>query len=76
MKYLNTSFQLTENKKISFNIGYSKNEEIPFRIAKSPTFYKPVWFDLANEEYTACREGVGLIDYSSYTKIDLWVREY
>lgn len=55
-------------------VGDSKNMEVPFRIAKSPSFYKPVWFDLVSEEYTACREAVGLIDYSSYTKIDLWVR--
>lgn len=38
------------------------------------TFSKPFWFDAVNDEYTACREAVGLIDYSAYTKIDLWVR--
>ncbi|XP_065214392.1 pyruvate dehydrogenase phosphatase regulatory subunit, mitochondrial [Planococcus citri] len=36
------------------------------------TFCKPAYFDAVNDEYTACREAVGLIDYSSYTKIDLW----
>lgn len=43
-------------------------------IAKASSFYKPLWFDAVCDEYTACRETVGLIDYSSYTKIDLWVR--
>lgn len=42
-------------------------------IAKASSFYKPIWFDAVCDEYTACRETVGLIDYSSYTKIDLWV---
>lgn len=42
-------------------------------IAVPHTFSKPEWFDAVNEEYTACREAVGLIDYSAYTKIDIWV---
>ncbi|XP_044734678.1 pyruvate dehydrogenase phosphatase regulatory subunit, mitochondrial isoform X2 [Chrysoperla carnea] len=44
----------------------------PFRIAYTKTFYKPPWFDRVAAEYAACRETVGLSDYSSFTKIDLW----
>uniref|UniRef100_A0A8D8PN36 Pyruvate dehydrogenase phosphatase regulatory subunit, mitochondrial n=1 Tax=Cacopsylla melanoneura TaxID=428564 RepID=A0A8D8PN36_9HEMI len=35
------------------------------------TFGKPHWFDHVAEEYEACRETVGLSDYSSFTKLDL-----
>ncbi|KAF7265881.1 hypothetical protein GWI33_020628 [Rhynchophorus ferrugineus] len=44
----------------------------PYRIAYTKTFGKPPWFDFAAREYAACREGVGISDYSSFTKIDLW----
>lgn len=36
------------------------------------TFSKPHWFDIVGGEYDACREKIGLADYSSFTKIDLW----
>lgn len=45
----------------------------PYRIAKTNTFAKPDWFDIVTREYEACRETVGLCDYSSFTKIDLTV---
>ncbi|KHJ87200.1 glycine cleavage T-protein [Oesophagostomum dentatum] len=32
---------------------------------------KPVWFDSVASEYEACRERVGLIDMSSFTKYDI-----
>ncbi|XP_014666984.1 PREDICTED: pyruvate dehydrogenase phosphatase regulatory subunit, mitochondrial-like isoform X2 [Priapulus caudatus] len=35
------------------------------------TFRKPVWFDAVREEYMACRQGVALIDMSSFTKFEL-----
>lgn len=44
----------------------------PFRIAYTKTFFKPPWFDHTAKEYAACRESIGLSDYSSFTKIDLW----
>ncbi|XP_059488036.1 pyruvate dehydrogenase phosphatase regulatory subunit, mitochondrial [Neocloeon triangulifer] len=44
----------------------------PYRIANTNTFGKPPWFDIVESEYTACRETVGLSDYSSFTKMDLW----
>ncbi|KOB76949.1 Uncharacterized protein OBRU01_04874 [Operophtera brumata] len=43
----------------------------PFRIAYTKTFGKPHWFETVQREYWACRESVGLSDYSSFTKIDL-----
>lgn len=45
-----------------------------YKIAYTDTFSKPPWFESVSEEYAACRENVGLSDYSSFTKIDLWVR--
>lgn len=48
--------------------GYAK-----YRISQTKTFSKPPWFDNVAEEYRACREAVGMCDYSSFTKIDLWV---
>lgn len=43
-----------------------------FRIAETNTFAKPPWFDFVSSEYNACRERVGLADYSSFTKFDIW----
>lgn len=45
----------------------------PYRIAYTNTFSKPHWFERVAEEYAACREAVGISDYSSFTKVDLWV---
>lgn len=46
-----------------------------YRVAYTKTFGKPHWFDFASDEYRACREKIGLCDYSSFTKIDLWSKE-
>lgn len=35
------------------------------------SFYKPKFFDFMKEEYLACREGVGIIDMSSFSKIEI-----
>ncbi|XP_026736491.1 pyruvate dehydrogenase phosphatase regulatory subunit, mitochondrial [Trichoplusia ni] len=43
----------------------------PFKIASTKTFGKPHWFDTVQREYWACRERVGLADYSSFAKMDL-----
>lgn len=47
-------------------------ENLSFRISDTKTFGKPHWFDFVSVEYDACREKVGLADYSSFTKMDLW----
>ncbi|XP_015510109.2 pyruvate dehydrogenase phosphatase regulatory subunit, mitochondrial-like isoform X1 [Neodiprion pinetum] len=35
------------------------------------SFYKPKFFDFMKEEFHACREGVGIIDMSSFSKIEI-----
>lgn len=35
------------------------------------TFHKPAFLECVKEEYQACREGVGVIDLSSFTKIEV-----
>lgn len=37
------------------------------------TFFKPKFFDFVKEEYQACIEGVGIIDMSSFSKIEIKV---
>ncbi|KAK0176323.1 hypothetical protein PV328_000470 [Microctonus aethiopoides] len=48
------------------------DESRQYKIAYTNTFGKPPWFDPVAREYAACRETIGLSDYSSFTKIDLW----
>lgn len=54
----------------------SSHHSTPSRLVRNSadnrTFGKPNWFDIVASEYDACRERVGLADYSSFTKIDLW----
>lgn len=59
---------------INFQIIVRMKNEMEIRIANTGTFGKPPWFDFVKNEYMACREAVGLCDYSSFTKIDLWVK--
>jgi len=47
-----------------------------FTMAKTNTFGKPDWFDIVEAEYEACRENVSLLDYSSFTKLDIQVSKY
>ncbi|KAL3275748.1 hypothetical protein HHI36_020494 [Cryptolaemus montrouzieri] len=51
-----------------------KNEDpgSQFKVASAKSFAKPHWFDRVGLEYESCREGIGLSDYSSFTKIDIW----
>ncbi|CAB3226428.1 unnamed protein product [Arctia plantaginis] len=55
------------------SVGYVESPATPrpFRIASTKSFAKPHWFDYVQREYWACRERVGLADYSSFTKIDI-----
>lgn len=50
----------------------SEDEESIFK----PTFFKPPWFDYLESEYMACRRKVALLDYSSFTKLEVWVCNY
>ena len=40
------------------------------------TFGKPEYFEFLEDEYVVCREGVGLIDMSSYAKFNLAGEKY
>ncbi|KAK8393212.1 hypothetical protein O3P69_013309 [Scylla paramamosain] len=51
---------------------FNNEASIPFQIATTKTWTKPQWFDHAAKEYAACREGVALLDYSSFAKFDVW----
>lgn len=55
---------------------YSKDDmvakEDSFIAGDTKTFSKPHWFDIVASEYDACREKIGLSDYSSFTKLDIW----
>ena len=37
------------------------------------TFGKPPWFEMARDEYMACRKGVAIMDMSSFTNFELKV---
>uniref|UniRef100_A0A6B0VGT1 Putative dimethylglycine dehydrogenase n=2 Tax=Ixodes ricinus TaxID=34613 RepID=A0A6B0VGT1_IXORI len=39
---------------------------------KVEVYGKPPWFDAVKSEYEACRERVALLDYSSFTKLEVW----
>lgn len=43
----------------------------PLPSMPSGTFYKPKFFDFMEEEFIACRESVGIIDMSSFSKIQI-----
>ncbi|CAK9797405.1 Pyruvate dehydrogenase phosphatase regulatory subunit, mitochondrial [Anthophora quadrimaculata] len=60
-------FQLDEDNDLETIDGFQR-----YKIAYTNTFSKPPWFEPVWEEYAACRETIGLSDYSSFTKIDLW----
>lgn len=55
------------------SLGSDNTKVHTFRISKTGTFKKPPWFDRVHAEYRACREGVALLDYSSFTKLELRV---
>lgn len=43
--------------------------------ARVDVYGKPPWFDAVKSEYEACRERVALLDYSSFTKLEVWVHD-
>lgn len=53
------------------NAANSERETQSSRVALTGTFGKPPWFETVRSEYVACREGVAILDYSSFTKIEL-----
>lgn len=55
-----------------FNAHSDSENSAPFHIATTNTWTKPPWFYNAADEYAACRERVAILDYSSFTKFDVW----
>lgn len=50
-----------------------KRGEGPLPQMPENTFFKPKFFNFVQDEYTACRETVGIIDISSFSKIKIKV---
>ncbi|XP_012054584.1 PREDICTED: pyruvate dehydrogenase phosphatase regulatory subunit, mitochondrial [Atta cephalotes] len=67
MGYERPSWFQPDHDYLEFPDGFQR-----YKIAYTNTFSKPPWFDAVAQEYAACREAIGLSDYSSFTKIDLW----
>ncbi|XP_043248408.1 pyruvate dehydrogenase phosphatase regulatory subunit, mitochondrial [Colletes gigas] len=62
-----TWFDLNEEIDLETIDGFQR-----YKIAYTNSFSKPPWFESVSKEYAVCRERIGLSDYSSFTKIDLW----
>ncbi|CAH0562194.1 unnamed protein product [Brassicogethes aeneus] len=61
--------KMAYERALYFDSTYKKGDAKP----KMPpgSFFKPKFFDFMMEEYLACREGVGIIDMSSFSKIEI-----
>jgi len=44
-------------------------------VARSDTFYKPPWFEIVEQEFTASRERCSLSDFTSFAKMEVWSKE-
>lgn len=58
-----------------FDTTYKHEPGKPLPQMVEGTYYKPKFFDFIRAEFTACREGVGLIDMSSFSKIEIKSQE-
>ncbi|KAH1023474.1 hypothetical protein HUJ04_012674 [Dendroctonus ponderosae] len=60
--------KMAYERALYFDSTYEKGQQL-----KMPqgTFFKPKFFDFVKEEYLACIEGVGIIDMSSFSKIEI-----
>lgn len=56
----------------NYKQGYISGGD-PFPQMPPGTFYKPKFFDFMKEEFQVCKEGVGIIDMSSFSKIEIKV---
>ena len=52
-----------------FDTTYKRGDSLPS--LPQPTFFKPKFFHFMENEYAACRETVGIIDISSFSKIKI-----
>jgi len=61
--------RMAYERPLYFDSTYKGGDPLPQMPPGS--FYKPKFFDFMREEYLACREGVGIIDMSSFSKIEI-----
>ncbi|CAL1687136.1 unnamed protein product [Lasius platythorax] len=61
--------KMAYERPLYFDSTYRRGQKKP--IMPKGSFYKPKFFDFMKEEFQACREGVGIIDMSSFSKIEI-----
>ncbi|XP_029170477.1 pyruvate dehydrogenase phosphatase regulatory subunit, mitochondrial-like [Nylanderia fulva] len=61
--------KMAYERPLYFDSTYRRGQKKP--IMPRGSFYKPKFFDFMKEEFQACREGVGIIDMSSFSKIEI-----
>ncbi|XP_014235720.1 pyruvate dehydrogenase phosphatase regulatory subunit, mitochondrial-like [Trichogramma pretiosum] len=61
--------KMAYERPLYFDSTYRRGQKKPQMPAGS--FYKPKFFDFMKQEFQACREAVGIIDMSSFSKIEI-----
>ncbi|XP_033366458.1 pyruvate dehydrogenase phosphatase regulatory subunit, mitochondrial-like isoform X1 [Bombus vosnesenskii] len=61
--------KMAYERPLYFDSTYKKGQKKP--VMPPGSFYKPKFFDFMTEEFLACKEGVGIIDMSSFSKIEI-----
>ncbi|XP_015598791.1 pyruvate dehydrogenase phosphatase regulatory subunit, mitochondrial [Cephus cinctus] len=61
--------KMAYERALYFDSTYRRGQKKP--VMPPGSFYKPKFFDFMKEEFHACREGVGIIDMSSFSKIEI-----
>lgn len=61
--------KMAYERALYFDTTYKRGDPLP--IMPSPTSFKPKFFNFLENEYAACRETVGIIDISSFSKIKI-----
>ncbi|XP_076292715.1 pyruvate dehydrogenase phosphatase regulatory subunit, mitochondrial-like [Lasioglossum baleicum] len=61
--------KMAYERPLYFDSTYRRGQKKP--VMPPGSFYKPKFFDFMMEEFLACKEGVGIIDMSSFSKIKI-----
>ncbi|XP_017884965.1 pyruvate dehydrogenase phosphatase regulatory subunit, mitochondrial-like [Ceratina calcarata] len=61
--------KMAYERPLYFDSTYIRGQRKP--VMPPGSFYKPKFFDFMKEEFLACKEGVGIIDMSSFSKIEI-----
>ncbi|CAK9801517.1 Pyruvate dehydrogenase phosphatase regulatory subunit, mitochondrial [Anthophora plagiata] len=61
--------KMAYERPLYFDSTYTRGQKEP--VMPPGSFYKPKFFDFMKEEFLACKEGVGIIDMSSFSKIKI-----